>query len=96
MDTKEFDLLNDDDKKVFLDGLKTYLGYETEIQMTRESQKDQISRVASKVENFSRKDVRKLFNYFKKNIKPNDLRSDAEVIERIAQDLHPGLMNDEE
>lgn len=94
MDTKEFELLNQDDKRIFLDGLGTYLGYETEIKKTRESQKDQISRVASKVEGFSKKDVRKLFNYFKKNIKPNDLRSDAEVIERISQDLHPGLIDD--
>lgn len=94
MDTKQFDLLSDDEKAEFLDGLRTYLGYEEEIRLTRQSQKDQVARVAEKIELFSRKDVKKLFTYFKRNVKPSDLREDAEVIERIRGDLNPGLVDE--
>lgn len=87
MDTQHFEFLNEDEKKEFMDGLKTYLGYEREIKETRESQKAQVKLVSDKVPSLSAKEIRKYFVYFKKNITPTELREDAEVIERIKQDF---------
>lgn len=87
MDTQSFEFLNEDEKKEFMDGLKTYLGYEREIKETKEAQKNQIKLVAEKIPALTAKEIRKYFVYFKKNTTPTELREDAEIIERIKQDF---------
>lgn len=94
MDTQTFEFLNDDEKRDFMDGLRTYLGYEREIKETRDSQKNQIKLVAEKVPSLSAKEVRKYFVYFKKNTTPTELREDAEIIERIKKDYPGGFGED--
>jgi len=85
--TKKFELFNSDEQRDFLDGLKTYLGYEKEIKETRIAQREQIKVVAGKIPDISKKDIRKLFVYFKKKITPDELREDADAIQSIQESM---------
>jgi TRAP-type C4-dicarboxylate transport system substrate-binding protein len=87
MSDKKFEMLSDEERLVFLDGLKTYLGYEAEIKETKTSQKEQIKRVAELIEDWKPRDVRKLFTYFKKHITATELREDADTIEEIQKEM---------
>jgi len=80
---EKLEALHSQEKADFKDGLKTYLGYQDEINELRESQRDQITIVASKVKSLTKKEVRKLFTYFRKQVTPEELRDDAEAIEKI-------------
>jgi len=80
---EKLETLTDQEKADFKDGLKTYLGYQDDIDETKESQREQIKVVASKVKSLSKKEVRKLFNYLRKKISASELRDDAEAIEEI-------------
>jgi len=80
---EKLETLNSQEKADFKDGLKTYLGYQEEIGELRESQREQIVVVASKVKSLTKKEVRKLFTYFRKQVTPEQLRDDAEAIEEI-------------
>jgi len=87
MINKDFlDSLDTNQVDVFLDGLKTYLGYEDEMRETKEAQKDQIKRVAQTLK-FKAKDIRKYFVYFKKKISAEELREDAEIVEIVSDKL---------
>jgi hypothetical protein len=85
--TKKFELLDSNEKRNLLDGLKTYLGYENDIKESRAAQKGQITVVSSKIPGMSKKDVRKLFVYFKKNTSPSELREDADTIEAVKEEM---------
>jgi hypothetical protein len=80
---EKLETLDSQEKSDFKDGLKTYLGYQEEITDLKESQREQITIVAAKVKSLSKKEVRKLFNYFKKETTPEELREDAEAIEEV-------------
>ncbi len=80
---EKLELLNIDERAILKDGLKTYLAYQQEINETREVMKDQISRVASEVKTLTKKEVKKLFAYLKKNTTPDELREDAEALEEV-------------
>ena len=85
--TKKFELLGTTEKADFLNGLKTYLGYQEEIKETQRAQREQIGVVAKKIPGMSKKDVRKLFVYFKKKTTPTELREDADTIESIKESM---------
>lgn len=87
MSEKKFEMLSDEERMVFLDGLKTFVGYEAEIKETRESQREQVKRVSKLIEGWRPKDVKKLFNYFKRNTTATELREDADTIEEIQREL---------
>ena len=80
---KKFQALTDDEKQAFKDGLNTYLGYLEEIKETRDGMKGQIEVTAGKIAGLNKKEVKKLFNYFKKGISPKALREDADIIEAV-------------
>ena len=81
--TKKFEALTQDEKDAFKDGLKTFMGYQDELDETRKAMKGQIEITADKIEGLTKKDVKKLFNYYRKNIQPSDLRDDAEILEEV-------------
>jgi hypothetical protein len=85
--TKKFELLDSNEKRDFLDGLKTFLGYENDIKESRAAQKGQITVVSSKIPGMKKRDVRKLFIYFKKNTSPTELREDADTIEAVKEEM---------
>lgn len=80
---KSFEELTSDEKQSFKGYLKVFMGYEDDIKSTREAQKEQIAQCAGEIQDMSKKDIRKLFNYFKKKVSPEELREDAEEIEEI-------------
>jgi hypothetical protein len=80
---EKLETLSEQEKHDFKDGLKTYIGYQEEIDETKESQREQVTVVASKVKSLSKKEVRKLFNYFRKRVTAAQLRDDAEAIEEV-------------
>lgn len=80
---KKFEALSADEKAAFKDGLKTFMGYLEELQETRDAMKEQIKITAEKIEALSKKDVKKLFNYYKKDIQPSELREDAQLLEEV-------------
>lgn len=81
---KKFELLNDEEKDAFLDGLKTYLAYNEEASESKKAANEQVGLVASKLKNsLSKKEVKRFFSYFKKNTQPIALREDADIIESI-------------
>lgn len=82
---KGFEELTPDEKESFKGYLKVFMGYEDDIKSTREAQKEQISQCAGEIQNMSKKDIKKLFNYFKKKVNPDELREDAEEIEEIKE-----------
>jgi len=88
MSKENFDELTPDEKKTFIDYLKVYTGYEDDIKDTRRAQKEQIDICAREVEGINKKKVRKWFNYFKKEIKPEELRNDAEEIAEIREAMN--------
>jgi hypothetical protein len=79
----KFESLNDQEKADFKDALKTFMGYQEEIAELKESQKDQIVMASKKIESLTKKDIKKLFTYFRKNIEPSDLREDAKILEEV-------------
>jgi hypothetical protein len=80
---KKFQALDKDQKAAIKDGLSTYMGYLEDMAETRQVCKDLIDMTAKKVEGFSKKEMRKLFNYFKRGANPEELREDAEIIEEV-------------
>lgn len=81
--TKTFEELAPDERDTFSKHLKVFLGYEDDIKDTRESQKEQITMCSHEIEGLSKKDIRKMFNYFKKGITASQLREDADALEEI-------------
>jgi len=80
---KKLELLSEEEKDAFKDGLKTFMGYQEELDETRKAMKGQIEITADKIEGLSKKDVKKLFNYYRKNTQPSDLRDDAAILEEV-------------
>lgn len=85
--TKTFEELAPDERETFSKYLKVFLGYEDDIRDTRESQREQITQCAHEIEGLSKKDIRKMFNYFKKGITASQLREDADALEEIDESL---------
>lgn len=85
MSKENFEELLSDEKKTFIDYLKVYTGYEDEIKDIKRAQREQIDICAKEIEGLSKKKVRKWFNYFKKGIKPDELRGDASELEEIRE-----------
>lgn len=91
--TKSFEELAPDERETFSKYLKVFLGYEDDIKDTRESQREQILQCANEIDGLSKKDIRKMFNYFKKGITASQLREDADALEEIDESLSGGSDN---
>lgn len=82
-EAKKFEALSSDEKAAFKDGLNTYLGYLEEMGETKEAIKNQIQITTKKIPTLDKKEVKKLFNYFKKHTTPAQLREDAQILEEV-------------
>lgn len=85
-DRKTFSDLTPDEQTEFKRALKAYTTYQDEIKDLRESQREQIKDLASKIDGWKAKDVRKWFVYIAKSVSPDDLREDADGLEEILSD----------
>ena len=82
-DRKKFSDLQPAEQTEFKQALKAFTAYQDEIKDLRESQREQIKGLASKLDGWKSKDVRKWFVYIVKSVKPADLREDADGLEEI-------------
>jgi len=76
-------LLTNDEKSELKNRLKTYMGYQSEIDDLKESMKEQVTAAGDEIETLTKKEVKKIFTYFRKKVTPAELREDAEAIEEI-------------
>lgn len=75
--------LTDPEKDDLKNRLKTYMGYQSQIDDLRESMREQVTAATTEIGGITKKEVRKVFAYFKKKATPDELREDAEAIEEI-------------
>lgn len=80
---KKLELLTNDEKSELKNRLKTYMGYQREIDDLKESMKEQVTAAGDEIETLTKKEVKKIFTYFRKKATPAELREDAETIEEI-------------
>lgn len=80
---EKLDQLSAQDKEDLKNRLKTYMGYQSEIDDLKESMREQVTAATSEVKQLTKKEVRKIFAYFRKKATPDELREDAEAIEEI-------------
>jgi hypothetical protein len=76
-------LLTNDEKGCLKNRLKTYMGYQREIDDLKESMKEQVTAAGTEIETLTKREVKKVFTYFRKKTTPIELREDAEAIEEI-------------
>ena len=77
------DKLSDSDKEELKNRLKTYMGYQNQIDELKESMRDQVIEAAEEIESLTKKETKKIFAYFRKRATPTELREDADAIEEI-------------
>ena len=82
---KKFSELTPDEQTEFKKALKEYRVYQDEIKDLKESQKEQVKDLASKLTGWKTKDVRKWFVYITKSVRPEYLREDADGLEEILE-----------
>jgi hypothetical protein len=75
--------LGNDEKDQLKDRLKTYMGYQSEIDDLKESMREQVTAAGQEIKGLTKKEIRKIFAYFRKKATPAELREDAEAIEEI-------------
>jgi len=80
---EKLELLTNEEKEDLKNRLKTYMGYQNEIDDLKESMREQVTAAVSEIKNLTKKEIRKIFAYFKKKATPAELREDAEAIEEI-------------
>lgn len=80
---EKLEVLSDEEKEDLKNRLKTYQGYQSQIDDLKESMKEQVSAACSEVNGLTKKEIRKIFAYFKKKTTPDELREDAEAMEEI-------------
>jgi len=75
--------LTNEEKEDLKNRLKTYMGYQNEIDDLKGSMKEQVEAAGSEIKSLTKKEIRKIFVYFRKRVTPAELREDAEAIEEI-------------
>lgn len=75
--------LSTEEKEDLKNRLKTYMGYQAQIDDLRESMREQVTAAGQEIDGLTKKEVRKIFAYFRKKATPDELREDAEAIEEI-------------
>ena len=81
--TDKLEQLSDSDKAELKNRLKTYMGYQNQIDDLKESMREQVTAAGQEIEGLTKKEVRKIFAYFRKKATPTELREDANAIEEI-------------
>lgn len=80
---EKLEMLSDEEREDLKNRLKTYRGYQTQIDDLKESMREQVKAAGDEVKGLSKKEVRKIFAYFRKKATPDELREDAEALEEI-------------
>ena len=79
----KLEILSTEDKDSLKNRLKTYMGYQGQIDDLKESMREQVTAAGQEIKELTKKEVRKIFAYFRKKSTPAELREDAEAIEEI-------------
>lgn len=80
---EKLEILSDEEKEDLKNRLKTYQGYQSQIDDLKESMREQVKAAADEINGLTKKEVRKIFAYFRKKATPDELREDAEALEEI-------------
>ena len=80
---EKLEMLSDEEKDDLKNRLKTYQGYQSQIDDLKESMREQVKAAADEIKGLTKKEVRKIFAYFRKKATPDELREDAEALEEI-------------
>lgn len=80
---EKLEQLTEQEKEDLKNRVKTYMGYRNEIGDLRDSMKEQVDAAASEIKTLSKKDVRKIFAFFRKQVTAAELREDADTLEEI-------------
>lgn len=80
---EKLEQLTEQEKEDLKNRVKTYMGYRNEISDLRDSMREQVDAAASEIKTLSKKDVKKIFAFFRKQVTAAELREDADTLEEI-------------
>lgn len=80
---EKLEQLTDQEKADLKNRVKTYMGYRNEIGDLKDSMKEQIDATVDEIKSLSKKEVKKVFAFFRKQITAAELREDADTLEEI-------------
>ncbi len=80
---EKLEQLTEQEKSELKSRVKTYIGYRTEIKDLKESMREQVDVAADEIKSLSKKEVKKVFAFFRKQITAAELREDADTLEEI-------------
>jgi DNA-directed RNA polymerase subunit F len=83
MAQNKFFTLEDGDKDKLKKAYKEFAEFEEQIVELKESQREVVSKVAKEVQGVNKKDIKKIFNFLKRSITPEEVRGIADVMEEV-------------